>query len=100
MSDVRNNTEKNRFEIDLGGSVALAAYRLMPGAIAFTHTQVPPSYEGQGIGTMLIKAGLAYAREHDLKVIPACRFFAAYMTRHSEVQDLLNPEQRERLGIA
>ncbi|QIK78290.1 N-acetyltransferase [Sphingomonas piscis] len=98
--NVSNNQEKSRFEVDLGDAVALAAYHLMPGAIAFTHTEVPPSYEGQGIGTMLIKAGLGFAREQGLKVVPACRFFAAYMIKHEEVQDLLDAEQRSKLGLA
>jgi len=96
---VRHNQEHHRFEIDLGDARALAAYHLLPGAIAFTHTEVPPRHEGQGIGTMLIKAGLAYARERGLKVVPTCPFFAAYMKKHAEVQDLLESAQRKQLGI-
>jgi len=65
----------------------------------FTHTEVPAGHEGQGIGTMLIKAGLAYAREQQLMVIPTCQFFAAYMRRHAEVQDLLDESQRRVLGL-
>jgi predicted GNAT family acetyltransferase len=65
----------------------------------FTHTEVPPAHEGQGIGTMLIEAGLTYAREQQLKVIPTCQFFASYMRRHAEVQDLLDDDQRRTLGV-
>ena len=96
---VRHNEANSRFEVDLGDGLALAAYHLMPGKIAFTHTEVPSAHEGQGIGTMLIRAGLAHARNRGLKVIPSCRFFAVYMKKHPEVHDLLPAEQQERLGL-
>ena len=96
---VRNNEAERRFEIDLGDSTAFAAYRLEPGKIIFPHTVVPQQHEGQGIGSRLIRAGLQYARDHHLHVVPLCPFFAAYMTRHEDVQDLLDPESRERLGL-
>jgi hypothetical protein len=97
---VRHNLEKERFEIDLGdGSFAIAEYRLYPGKVAFTHTEVPPAHGGQGLATKLVIAALAYAREHGLEVIPICPFFAAYITKHPEEQDLLDTASRKRLGL-
>lgn len=96
---VRDNAEKHRFEIDLAdGSLAMAEYALRPGKIMFTHTEVPPAHEGKGLGTLLIKAGLASARERGLEVVPICPFFAAYMKKHAEEQDLLGPTWRKLLG--
>jgi hypothetical protein len=87
---IRDNIEKNRFEADLGdGSFAIAEYRRRGGTILFVHTEVPPAHEGQGIGTALIRFALKFAREQDLKVIPICPFFAAYIGRHLEERDLL-----------
>ena len=97
--DVRDNPERKRFEIDLGDGTAIADYVLMPGKIMFTHTEVPRRHEGQGIGTALIEAALASARERGLEVIPTCPFFASYMKRHAEVQDLLAPHYRKLLGL-
>jgi predicted GNAT family acetyltransferase len=94
---VRDNVERHRFEIDLGDAVAIAEYTLPVGTIMFTHTEVPPEYEGKGIGSALIRAGLKAARERGLKVIPICPFFAAYMQRHEEEQDLLDPAWLARL---
>ena len=97
---VRDNVEKHRFEIDLGdGSCAIAEYTLSAGKIMFTHTEVPPDHEGQGLGTLLIRTALASARERGLKVIPICPFFAAYMKKHSEEQDLVDPAYRKNLGL-
>lgn len=95
MSDqptVRDNPARSQFEIDLGdGQFAYAKYNLLPGAIRFYHTVVPESHGGQGLGTMLIKAGLAAARTRGLKVIPICPFFRAYLKKHPEEQDLVDP---------
>jgi predicted GNAT family acetyltransferase len=97
---IRDNIEKHRFEADLGdGSVAIAEYNLLHGKIVFTHTEVPPAHEGQGIGSALIRFGLASARERGLKVIPICPFFAAYIKKHAEEQDLLDPGFRKPLGL-
>ena len=57
-------------------------------AIVFTHTQVPPALEGQGVGSRLIAGALAQVREAGLKVVPACSFVAAYVQRHPEAADL------------
>ena len=93
--NVVDNPSRNQFEIDLGGGeFAYAKYNLLPGAIRFYHTVVPESYGGQGLGTALIKAGLAAARESGMKVIPVCPFFAAYLRKHSDEQDLVVAEYR------
>ena len=97
---IRDNPEKHRFEADLGdGSFAIAEYTLPAGKIMFTHTEVPPGHEGKGIGSTLIRYALGEARSRDLKVIPICPFFAAYMQRHAEVQDLLDPAWRKKFGL-
>jgi predicted GNAT family acetyltransferase len=97
---VRDNAEKHRFEIDLGdGSLAIAQYRLPPGKIMFTHTEVPPAHEGKGIGSLLVRTALASARERGLQVIPICPFFAAYIKKHAEEQDLLDPAYRKTLEV-
>lgn len=90
---VLDNAERHRFEIDLGdGEVAIAAYNLLPGAIRFYHTLVPESHGGQGLGTALVEAGLAAARKRGLKVIPICAFFRAYLKKHPDEQDIVDPE--------
>src|SRR5690242_17972525 len=95
---LRDNPGRHRFEADLGdGSFAIADYVLRPGKILFTHTEVPPEHEGKGIGSALIRYALDAARERGLQVVPICPFFAAYMQKHAEVQDLLDPDWRRKL---
>jgi predicted GNAT family acetyltransferase len=98
---IRDNPQKRRFEADLGdGSLGIAQYELESGKIIFTHTEVPPAHQGQGVGSALIRFALKSAREHGLRVIPICPFFAAYFRKHAEELDLLDPSWREKLGLS
>ena len=47
----------------------------------------------------LIQAGLESARARGLKVIPICPFFAAYIRKHPEEQDLLDSAWRIKFGL-
>jgi len=94
--DVKNNTERHRFEIEVEGKVAFAEYRLDPPDIIFPHTVTPPELEGRGIGGALVKAGMAYAREHKLAVVPTCPFFSAYLARHPEYWPQIRQDYRPK----
>jgi predicted GNAT family acetyltransferase len=74
----------HRFEIQVEDQVAELAYILGDGKITFTHTGVPPELEGNGLGSMLVQAGLKYAWEKDLKVKATCWFVNGYIERHPE----------------
>jgi predicted GNAT family acetyltransferase len=88
MSEVRDNSERSRFELVEQGHVAFADYAVEGGVITFTHTVVPPALQGMGIGSRLIEGALSAARERGLKVRPQCSFVAAFIARHSEWADL------------
>ncbi len=89
MSEVKDNPEKHQFELIVDGHIALAAYRLKPGVITFTHTEVPAALGGRGIGSLLAKAALDQVRQRGLKVVPLCPFIKAYIEKHADYQDLL-----------
>ena len=86
---VLHNQDAKRFEIQIGEYVPVQDYRLDSGTITFTHTGIPRELEGNGIGSLIVRAGLDYAREQEYKVVPLCSFVAAYIRRHSEYSDLL-----------
>ena len=88
---VHHNMEASRFEILIGGILAVLEYQQQEGRVIFIHTEVPARLEGHGIGSRLARAGLEYARQHELKVIPLCSFIAAYIRKHPEYQDLREP---------
>jgi uncharacterized protein len=88
MSGIRDNTADHRFELDLDGGMALMYYRLEPGVITLMHTEVPPAFGGQGVGSTLVRGVLDIVRARGLKVVARCPFVAAYIGRHPEYNDL------------
>ena len=86
---VRDNKAQHRFEMAAGGEMAVANYRLAPGVITFTHTEVPEALWGRGIGSQLIPGALQAARAERLKVVPRCSFVSAYLPKHPEFNDLV-----------
>lgn len=89
MTEVRDNPDLRRYELEVDGTLAIAAYERRGGAIAFTHSEVPEALQGQGVASRLIAGALADVRRQGLKVVPICEFVAAYLDRHAEDQDLI-----------
>jgi predicted GNAT family acetyltransferase len=88
--EIVDNTAESRFEITVGGRLAgISEYRLEPGIVTFTHTEVDDAYEGLGLGSRLAKAALDSVRERGLGVRPLCPFIAGYITAHPEYADLV-----------
>ena len=83
MSDVRNNTAEGRYELAIDGQLAITVYERRDGALVFTHTEVPQTLEGRRVGSRLVKAALADAREQGMKVVPICQFVVSYIERQS-----------------
>jgi len=79
---VIHNTERKRFEVHVESHTAELTYHLSGNTILFTHTGVPMELEGRGIGSLLVSAGLKYARENNLKIESVCWFVDKYMQRH------------------
>lgn len=92
MSDieVHDDPDRSRFEITVDGRVAgFAAYRVRDGLVIVTHSQVDPAYQGQGLGSRLVAGTLDQLRERGATVVPACPFFAKYVSTHHDWDDIL-----------
>jgi predicted GNAT family acetyltransferase len=87
---VRDNPSLHRFELDADGHTAVTYYKLSPGLITFTHTEVPSELGGRGVGSALVRGALEQVRARGLKVEPKCPFVAGYIGKHPEFSDLLN----------
>jgi len=70
-----------------------------PALIVFTHTEIDDAFEGQGLGSTLVRAALDAARTRGLAVRPDCPFVRGYVARHSEYLNLVPEELRPRLGL-
>lgn len=91
-TNVKDNREKQSFELDLDGGLARADYRIDGGTIVFTHTEVPAEMRRQGHGEALARGALDLVRERNLKVVAQCPFIRAFIDKHPAYQDLLANE--------
>jgi uncharacterized protein len=86
---VIHNPGEGRFEFQKDGHLAVLEYSLSNGKIVFTHTGVPEALSGQGIGALLARSGLDYARDQSFAVEPLCSFIAGYIQKHPEYKSLV-----------
>lgn len=92
--EIRHTKNKNQgaFEvIEEGARVGEMTYtQAGPGRIAIDHTEVDPSQNGKGLGKKLVDAGVAFARENGLKIVPLCPFAKRVLTGSEKYADVLD----------
>jgi predicted GNAT family acetyltransferase len=89
---VRDNREELRYELVRDGEVlGFLLYRIEPDSVVLVHTDVDPAYEGQGLGSVLVKGALDDLRERGVRAVPLCPFVRAYIRRHPEYTPVSAP---------
>lgn len=89
QGEVVDHPERERFEWEVDGHIAYAAYKRAGDVLTLTHTIVPGSIAGRGIATKLIGAVMRQVRAEGLKIEPECSFVTAYLQKHPEDADLI-----------
>ncbi|WP_435412666.1 GNAT family N-acetyltransferase [Psychroserpens mesophilus] len=86
-----HNSNKGRFFYEVDGIQKAEMTYSQAGTdkIIIDHTEVDESLKGQGIGYELVEASVAYARNHELKIVPLCPFAAAVFKKKSDYSDVL-----------
>jgi len=93
-------SSRRRFEIEVDGATAgFVDYRRRPGVISLIHTEIDPSHEGEGLGTLLVRAVLDRARAERLAVLPYCPFIRHFIDRHPEYLELVPAERRAMFAL-
>jgi predicted GNAT family acetyltransferase len=88
--EVRNDEAANQYTIlEDGAPVGFAVYQKSATEIAFTHTEVDPSKQGNGYAGILVQEALDDVRAtSDLRVVPACSYVEMWVKRHPEYAEL------------
>jgi uncharacterized protein len=82
------------------GVAGFAEYHDHAGRRTFTHTEIDDAYEGQGLGSTLVRFALDDARERGLEVIPVCPFVRGYIARHpQDYVDLVPQPMRAKFDL-
>jgi uncharacterized protein len=91
---VQHQPEQSRFHAEVDGFEGELAYYRNGSVITFLHTKVADELEGQGVGSQLARAGLHYARQEGLQVVPSCPFVRGYIEKHPEYAALVRGAAR------
>jgi predicted GNAT family acetyltransferase len=87
---VRDNPDASRYDLLVDDKPAgFVAYRRSGSTITMSHTEVDPSFEGRGLGSVLVRGALDAARAERLSVRPTCPFVRRYIQRHREYAGLV-----------
>lgn len=89
MSEVTDNTARQRFELEVDGQIVFADYRRQGSVVIVPHVEAPPALRGTGASGRLMEGVLARLRTRGEKIVPTCSYAAAYIRRHPEHHDLL-----------
>ena len=88
MSEVLHAEDRSRFEVREDDEVAVLTYEVddegREPSVTLLHTVVPDALGGRGIGSALAEAGVRWAREQGLAVVPECPFVRSWLERHPE----------------
>lgn len=86
---IRDEPQNNRFVMAFAEGEAFATYRRLDDYLVVSHTEVPRSLRGRGLGSQLAQALFDHARRHGERIVPACSFVADWARRHPEYADVL-----------
>jgi len=89
MSELRNDRQRSRYEMDEQGLTSYADYRLQGDRLYLDYVFAPPALRGAGAAGRLMAALAADARERGLKITPICGYAAAWLKRSAEFRDLV-----------
>lgn len=87
--ELHDATDDKRYEARIDGELAgWADYAVTDQMLVFTHTEVLPAFEGQGVGSALARYALDDVRCRGLKALAVCPFILGWMQRHPKYADL------------
>ena len=81
---------RQRYVLSMDGErVGMCVYQDEGDVRVITHTEVRDEFEGEGLGTRLVRFALDDVRASGMRVDPVCPMVAAYIGRHQEYADLV-----------
>jgi len=83
---------------DEGKRVGEMRYLNKDGIMNIYHTEIDPSWKGHNLGFKLVEAGVKYARENNLQILPTCPYAKTVFDRTPEFRDVRVFEENELDG--
>ncbi|QJU53214.1 GNAT family N-acetyltransferase [Herbiconiux sp. KACC 21604] len=95
-TEVVHQPERHRYVLEVDGhEVGFTGYTDRHDKRVFLHTEIDPAEGGKGYGSILIKGALSAVREDGLKAVGICPFVDAYVKKHHDFDDIVEPASVE-----
>ena len=99
--EIRDDPDEGAYVVEVDGERAgKAVYHMRGGRHLFVHTEIDDRFAGTGLGTRLVRFALDDVRAKRGSMVPICPFFAAYLERHAEYEDIVDRELANRINRA
>lgn len=100
QADIAISNADSRYVISVDGVQAgLTAYVDHGDQRIFYHTEIGAEFGGRGLASRLIPAALTDTRDQGRRVVPVCPFVAAYVQKHHDFDDILDPVTPEIMKV-
>ena len=87
---ISDNTGEKRYEMHLtGDQMAYIEYIKAQNKVYLTHTEVPKTLGGQGIGSKIVELVLKEIDQQKLELVPLCPFVIHFLKEHPKWQRLV-----------
>ena len=88
---VLERSNRRRYEVYADDvPVGLLSYRLAGDRLCLIHTEIESPYEGNGLGSVLVKHVLDEARAQRRTVVPYCPYVKGWIDSRAEYSDLIS----------
>jgi predicted GNAT family acetyltransferase len=88
---LKDNTELNRFELEVEGSTAFIEYKRSGDWLFLIHTEVPGAIEGKGVASAIVQKTLQYAKDNNYRIVPICPYVQSFLKKHPEWHEIVVP---------
>jgi predicted GNAT family acetyltransferase len=87
---VLERSNRRRYEVYADDVPAgLLSYRLAGDRLCLIHTEIESPYEGNGLGSVLVKHVMDEARQRQHTVVAYCPYVRGWIDSHTEYSDLV-----------
>jgi predicted GNAT family acetyltransferase len=84
-----DNTDQSHFELEEGGHLAWAEYRIRDGQVIISHVEAEPPLRGTGAAGRLMQQITDHVRANQLVIVPRCSYARSWFQRHPQAGDVL-----------
>ena len=74
-----------------GQTVGIAAFEDRGNQRVFVHTELDEAFQGRGLATILVDEAIKSTKADRLRVVAVCPMVAAFLGKHKEFDDIVDP---------